>query len=48
MKHYLKIFKKGKIGKNYNIGTGIRIKNIELIKNILNIAKKNKINLKKN
>ena len=39
----LKIFLRGKIGKNYNIGTGIRVKNIELIKNILNIAKKNKI-----
>ncbi len=39
----LKIFLRGKIGKNYNIGTGIRVKNIELIRNILNIAKKNKI-----
>ena len=39
----LKIFLKGKIGKNYNIGTGIRVKNIDLIKNILNIAKKNKV-----
>lgn len=39
----LKIFLKGKTGKNYNIGTGIRVKNIELIKNIFNIAKKNKI-----
>ena len=39
----LKIFLKGKTGKNYNIGTGIRIKNIELIKNIFSIAKKNKI-----
>ena len=41
----LKIFLRGKIGKNYNIGTGIRIKNIELIKNIFNIAKKNRITL---
>ena len=40
----LKIFLKGKIGKNYNIGTGKRIKNIEIIKNILSIAKKNKVN----
>ena len=39
----LKIFLKGKIGKNYNIGTGKRIKNIEIIKNILSIAKKNKV-----
>ena len=39
----LKIFLKGEIGKNYNIGTGKRIKNIEIIKNILSIAKKNKV-----
>ena len=43
----LKIFLKGKIGKNYNIGTGIRVKNIKLIKNILNIAKKNRISIGK-
>ena len=28
----LKIFLKGKIGKSYNIGTGIRLKNIDIIK----------------
>ena len=38
-----KIFLKGKIGKNYNIGTGKRVKNLEIVKNIFNIAKKNKI-----
>ena len=43
----LKIFQKGKIGKNYNIGTGIRVKNLEIIKLILRIAKKNKLNIKK-
>ncbi len=43
----LKIFFKGKIGKNYNIGTGIRVKNIKLIKTILNIAKKNKVSIGK-
>jgi len=43
----LKIFLRGRIGKNYNIGTGIRVKNIELIKNILNIARKNKIKIGK-
>ncbi len=43
----LKIFKKGKIGKNYNVGTGIRVKNLEIIKLILRIAKKNKLNIKK-
>ena len=39
----LKIFNKGKIGNNYNVGSGIRIKNLEVIKQILNIAKKNKL-----
>ena len=39
----LKIFRRGKIGDNYNVGSGIRIKNLEIIKQILNIAKKNKL-----
>ena len=39
----LKIFKRGKIGNNYNVGSGIRIKNLEIIKRILNIAKKHKV-----
>ena len=39
----LKIFNKGKIGNNYNVGSGIRIKNLEIIKQILNIAKKHKV-----
>ncbi len=39
----LKIFNRGKIGNNYNVGSGIRIKNLEIIKQILNIAKKNKL-----
>ncbi len=39
----LKIFQKGRIGKNYNVGSGIRVKNIEIIKHILKIAKKNKL-----
>ena len=43
----IKIFNKGKIGQNYNIGTGIRVKNIEIIKLILKIAKKNNIDQKK-
>ena len=41
-----KIFKKGKIGENYNVGTGIRLRNIDLVKLILSIAKKNDISLK--
>ena len=41
-----KIFKKGKIGENYNVGTGIRLRNIDLVKLILSIAKKNNISVK--
>ena len=41
-----KIFKKGKIGENYNVGTGIRLRNIDLVKLILSIAKKNNISLR--
>ena len=43
----LKIFLRGKIGKSYNIGTGIRLKNIEIIKKLLDIAKKNRIKITK-
>ena len=39
----LKVFQKGKIGQNYNIGTGIRVKNIEIVKIMLKIANKNGI-----
>jgi len=42
-----KIFKKGKIGENYNVGTGIRLKNIDLVKKILSMAKKKGIPLGK-
>ena len=41
----LKIFLKGKVGQNYNIGTGIRLKNIEILNKILIVAKKNKIKI---
>ena len=41
-----KIFKKGKIGENYNVGTGTRLRNIDLVKLILSIAKKNNISLR--
>jgi len=40
-----KIFRQGKIGENYNVGTGIRLNNIDLVKKILSIAKKKKISL---
>ena len=36
----IKIFTKGKIGENYNIGSGKIIKNIDLVKQILFISKK--------
>ena len=41
-----KIFKKGKNGDNYNVGTGTRLRNIDLVKLILSIAKKNNISLR--
>jgi len=41
----LKIFLKGKVGQNYNIGTDIQLKNIEILNKILTIAKKNKIKI---
>ena len=44
-KALLKIFLKGKVGQNYNIGTGIQLKNIEILNKILTIAKKNKIKI---
>tara|TARA_Y100000816_G_C26023864_1_gene535772 strand:- start:71 stop:1102 length:1032 start_codon:yes stop_codon:yes gene_type:complete len=41
----LKIFIKGKIGESYNIGSGIRLRNIDIVKKLLNISKKNKIKI---
>ena len=41
----IKIFLKGKSGENYNIGSGIKLKNIDIIKKILTIAKHHKIRL---
>lgn len=38
-----KIFKKGKIGESYNIGSGIVLKNIDLVKKIFSIFRKLKI-----
>tara|TARA_B100000427_G_C15480620_1_gene582800 strand:+ start:379 stop:1410 length:1032 start_codon:yes stop_codon:yes gene_type:complete len=43
----LKIFLRGKCGENYNIGTGVKLRNIDIIKKIFKIAKKNKINFGK-
>ena len=41
----LKIFLKGKVGKSYNIGTGIRLRNLDIVKKLLYLSKKNKIKL---
>ena len=43
----LKIFLKGKIGRNYNIGSGIKLRNIDIAKKLLEIAKKNKVIISK-
>ena len=43
----VKIFFKGKFGKSYNIGTGIKLTNIMIVKKLLDIAKKNKIKIGK-
>ena len=43
----LKIFLKGKIGQSYNIGTGLKLRNIDIVKKIINIAKKNQIKINK-
>ena len=37
----IKIFKSGKIGQTYNIGSNKNLNNIEICKNLLNVAKKN-------
>ena len=42
------IFLKGKSGQSYNVGTNESLKNIDLIRKILKICKKKKINIGKN
>ena len=44
-KGLFRIFKKGKKGESYNIGTGMNINNLKLTKILLNIIKLNKIEL---
>ena len=39
----LKIFLRGQVGRNYNVGTGVKLRNIDIIKKLLDAAKKNKI-----
>ena len=43
----LKIFLKGRNGRSYNIGTGIKLKNLDIAKKLLAVAKKNKIIISK-
>lgn len=43
-----KIFKKGKIGESYNIGTGVNINNLNLTKMLLKVIKNKKIDIGKN
>jgi len=43
----LKIFQKGKIGQNYNVGSNQNISNLEIAKKILKILKKNSIKLQR-
>ena len=43
----VRIFLKGKTGNNYNIGTGIKLTNIKIVKKLLTISKKNKIKIGK-
>ena len=40
-----KLYLKGKSGENYNVGTGINLRNIDLVKRILIICKKMKIKI---
>jgi dTDP-glucose 4,6-dehydratase len=42
----VQIAKKGKVGENYNIGSGIKMQNIEIMKKIISIFKKIDINQK--
>ena len=44
----LLIFLKGKIGENYNIGSGQNYKNIDIAKKLLKIVKKKSLKIKKN
>ena len=42
-----KIFKKGKLGESYNVGSNVNLKNIDLVKTILKIFKKKKYKIGK-
>ncbi len=42
------IYKKGKIGESYNVGSNINLKNIDVVKNVLKIFKSKKYKIGKN
>jgi len=44
----LKVYLKGKMGENYNIGSGINVRNIDLAKKLIKIAKKKYLKFNKN
>ena len=44
----LKLYLKGKSGESYNVGSSINMKNIDLVKKILNVSKKMKLQIGKN
>ena len=44
----LKVFLRGKYGENYNIGTGIKLRNLDIIRKIFQIVKRSKIKIGKN
>mgnify|MGYP001183926195 CR=1 FL=1 len=41
----IKVFEKGKIGENYNIGSGVNLKNINIVKKLLNVVKLKKVKI---
>ena len=41
------LYLKGKSGESYNVGSGVNIKNIDLVKKLLKISKKLKIKIGK-
>ena len=47
VKLLLLIYLKGKIGESYNIGSGKNLKNIDIAKKLLKIAKNKSLKLKK-
>ena len=47
VKPYSRLYLKGKSGESYNVGSGINLRNIDLVKRILRICKTMKIKIGK-